>query len=198
MYSTTDSIMFPAVDELYPFLNDIRDYDEDDYDLDDYDEYDDYDMYPDSDDSHEDCYCQNCNTKYNIYEPPTTRLQARNKQSLIAITTKIIDSYSKLSFACFEYMEEQKHYTKSELEEKLKDKNVYITEEAYRNTCDRIKDRYEQEKQSQKLFNNINFTQFLMCEYQFDGFMNNCKEHYKKNMDEVEKLQNKICKIKKI
>ena len=198
MYSTTDSIMFPAVDELYPFLDEIRDYDEDDYDLDDYDEYDEYAIYPVLDDDHEDCYCQNCNTKYNIYEPPTTRLQARNKQSLIAITTKIIESYSKLSYYCFEYMEEQKHYTKSELEEKLKDKNVYIKEEAYRTTCDRIKDRYEQEKQSQKLFNNINFTQFLMCEYQFDGFMNNCKEHYKKNMDEVEKLQNKICKIKKI
>ena len=198
MYSTTDSIMFPAVDELYPFLDEIRDYDEDDYDLDDYDEYDEYAIYPVLDDDHEDCYCQKCNTKYNIYEPPTTRLQARNKQSLIAITTKIIESYSKLSYYCFEYMEEQKHYTKSELEEKLKDKNVYITEEAYRKTCDRIKDRYEQEKQSQKLFNNINFTQFLMCEYQFDGFMNNCKEHYKKNMDEVEKLQNKICKIKKI
>lgn len=193
MYSTTDSVMFPTVDELYPFLDEIRDYDEDD--LDDY-EYDEYAMYPESDDEHEDCYCKKCNTKYNVYEPPTTRLQAHNNQSLINITDKIIDSYTKLSYYCFEYMEEQKSYTKCELEEKLKEPDVYITEEAYRKTCDRIKDRYEQEKQSQKLFNTINFTQFLMCEYEFDGFMKNCIEHYKRNMDEVEKLQNKITIIK--
>ena len=66
MYSTTDSVMFPTVDELYPFLDEIRDYDEDD--LDDY-EYDEYAMYPESDDEHEDCYCKKCNTKYNVYEP---------------------------------------------------------------------------------------------------------------------------------
>ena len=195
MYSTNESIMFPAVGELYPFLDQIRDYDDYDYDLDDY-EYDEYAIYPVLDDEHEDCYCKKCNTKYNVYEPPTTRLQARNKQSLIAITTKIIDSYSKLSYYCFEYMEEQKSYTKRELEEKLEEPDVYITEEAYRNCCDRIKDRYEQEKEHQKLFNTIGFTQFLMVEYEFDGFMKNCIEHYKKNMDEVEKLQNKICKIK--
>ena len=193
MYSTTESIMYPAVGPLYPFLREVRD---DDYITE--DEDDDYNnLYPDSE--HDDCYCGNCGGRMvTVYEPPFTRLQARNKQKLIDITNTLIESFTQLNYYWFEYMEEQKHYTKNELEDKLNSHGCYITEEIYRKTCNRIKDQYEDERDSLLLYNRNDFTQFIMKEYRFDSYYDQSVREHKFNMYVVNHLKRKISRLTRV
>ena len=168
MYSTTYSIMFQSqrmnhMHPLYPFLEELlfittQNYLDNsnvgwvgvmggtflpDSESEEEDE-EDYALYPDSDE-HDDCYCIECERKIDIYEPPFTRLQARNKQTLLDITNKIIESYKERSYYMFEYMEEQKHYTEWEVEQKFDEHDVYITEQDYRDICESIQIGYEEE-----------------------------------------------------
>ena len=183
MYSTTESIMYPAVGPLYPFLREVRD---DDYITE--DEDDDYNnLYPDSE--HDDCYCIECGMKMSVYEPPFTRLQARNKQKLIDVTNTLIESFTQMSYYWFEYMEEQKYYTQNELEDKLNRHDCYVTEETYRKTCNRIKNKYEDEKESLVIFNQNYFTQFLMREYRFDSYYDQSVRDHKNNLFEINHLK---------
>ena len=196
MYSTTHSIMYPNArhHSLYPFLNEII-VGEEPYDIDG------MAVYPDSEDDYDDedydednCYCIHCKKwRKERYNPPITRLQVRSQQALLNINDKLITSYTKLSYYWFEYMEEQKDYTKDELEQKLEETDIYITEEEYRKTCDKIKERYEDCKEDTiKRFNHIYFTQFLIQEYEFDEYIKNCKEEYDNNIVEMVDLQHKI------
>ena len=196
MYSTTHSIMYPNArhHSLYPFLNEII-VGEEPYDIDG------MAVYPDSEDDYDDedydednCYCIHCKKwRKERYNPPITRLQVRSQQALLNINDKLITSYTKLSYYWFEYMEEQKDYTKDELEQKLEETDIYITEEEYRKTCDKIKERYEDCKEdTRKRFNDIHFTQFLIQGYEFDEYIKNCKEEYDNNIVEMVELQHKI------
>ena len=199
MYSTTHSIMFPNAQQisLYPFLNEIIHYEDNieyPYNIDE------MAIYPDSEDDYDDeydednCLCEHCaKWKSERYDPPITRLQVRNQQALLNINNKIIEYYTKLSYYWFEYMEEQKDYTKYELEQKLEESDVYITEEEYRKTCDKIKDRYEElTKDTQKYYNQIWFIQSLMKDNEFDQYIDHCKEEYESNIEEIVDLRNKI------
>ena len=166
---------------LYPFMPD-SDSEEDTYDT----------------DEHEDCYCHECERP--LHTPPFTRLQARNKQRLLDITNKSIESYKQLSYYMYEYMEEQKHYTKAELEQKLYDSyvNKYITEQNYRDIHDAIKKHYDYETKSlKKTYNENGFYQYLMKRNEFDDYINNSIEQYNNIIEKLTYLRKKIDIIKK-
>ena len=149
-------------------------------------------------DEHEDCYCHECERP--LHTPPFTRLQARNKQTLLDITNKSIESYKQLSYYMYEYMEEQKHYTKAELEQKLDDSyvNKYITEQNYRDICDAIKKDYDYETKSlKKTYNENGFYQYLMKRNEFDDYINNSIEQYNNIIEKLTYLRKKIDIIKK-
>ena len=204
MYSTTHSIMFPNAQQisLYPFLNEIIHYEaniEYPYNIDEveiYPDSDEMEIYDDYDDDYDEdnCLCEDCAKRIkDEYQPPVTRLQVRNQQALLNINDKMIEYHTKLSYYWFEYMEEQKDYTKDELEQKLEETDIYITEEEYRKTCDKIKERYEElKKDSQKVYSQISFIQFLMKGYDFDQYIENCKEEYESTIEEIVDLRNKI------
>ena len=219
MYSTTYSIMFQTARlnpnfPLYPFLEELlfittRNY------LDnsnvgwvgvsngtflpdsETEEEEEYALYPDSDE-HEDCYCYECERKIDIYEPPFTRLQARNKQTLLDITNKIIESYKERSYYMFEYMEEQKHYTEWEVEQKFGEHDVYITEQDYRDICESLKLGYEEETKCLKTkYNKNNFIQFLMKNNDWEDFITECRTQYKDSIEKLTYLRNNIRTIQK-
>ena len=204
MYSTTHSIMYPNArhHSLYPFLEELifitrRNYLDNNNvgwvgvggwglgESEDDDE--EYALYPDTDSGYDDdCICEHCAKRISErYDPPITRLQLRNKQKLLNLNEKILESYTNLSYYLFEYMEEQKQYTKEEVEQKLEDHDAYITEQEYRKKCDSIKNDYEEQKDSIKLLNDIYFTQSLMKDYEFDKYIDNCKEEYEENMEKI-------------
>ena len=160
-----------------------------------------YAMYPytDEEDEYEDdCMCVHCKKfRSERYEPPITRLQLRNQQKLININEKILETYTNLSYYLFEYMEEQKHYDEYEVEQKLGQHDIYITEDDYIIACDKIKNKYEEQKDSIKRnCNDIDFTQFLMKDYEFDGYMEDCKEEYKETMEKIYFIKRDIDKLK--
>lgn len=159
-----------------------------------------YAMYPytdEEDECEDDCMCIHCKKfRSERYEPPITRLQLRNQQKLININEKILVSYTNMNYYLFVYMEEQKQYDEYEVEQKLGEHDLYITEEDYIIKCDKIKNKYEEQKYSIKLYNDIDFTQFLMKTYDFDGFMENCEEEYKENMEKIHFLKCDIDKLK--
>lgn len=192
MYSTTHSIMYANArhHSLYPFLNEIivREDEAPPYDIEGMavlsDSEDDYDD--------EDCICEDCGRKIkDDYQPPITRLQARNKQELVTITGLLLESFTIVDYHWFEYMAEQKDYTKEELEKRLVP-IAYITEEKYREVTDNIKRAYEKEKETQDMYNDIHFTQFLMKNYSYYGFTTECIEQYQNNMCETANLKIKI------
>ena len=221
MYSTTYSIMFQSqrmnhMHPLYPFLQELlfittRNYLDNsnvgwvgvmggtflpDSESEDEDE-EEYALYPDSD-SHDDCYCIECERKIDIYEPPFTRLQARNKQTLLDITNKIIESYKERSYYMFEYMEEQKHYTEWEVEQKFDEHDVYITEQDYRDICESIQIGYEEETKCLKTkYNKNNFIQFLMKNNDWGDFITACRTQYKDSIEKLTYLRNNIRTIQK-
>ena len=221
MYSTTYSIMFQSqrmnhMHPLYPFLQELlfittRNYLDNSNvgwvgvmggtflpDSESEDEEEDYALYPDSDDSHDDCYCYECERKIDIYEPPFTRLQARNKQTLLDISNKIIESYKQRSYYWFEYMEEQKHYTEWELEQKFEEHDVYVTEQEYRTICDSIKNVYEAETKCLKTrYNKNDFIQFLMKNNDWEDFITECRTQYKDSIEKLTYLRNNIRTIQK-
>ena len=172
-------------DSSIGFLPDSSDEEEDD----------EYAMYPYNSDEEEeeyeaDCICVHCKKfRSERYEPPITRLQLRNQQKLININEKILESYTNLSYYWFEYIEEQKQYDEYEVEQKLGEHDVYITEQEYRKICDSIKIDYEEQKDSLKMSNDIYFTQSLMKDYEFDKYIDYCKEEYKENMEKIHFLK---------
>tara|TARA_R110002126_G_scaffold213242_3_gene359760 strand:+ start:131 stop:721 length:591 start_codon:yes stop_codon:yes gene_type:complete len=180
---------------LYPFLNEIivREDEAPPYDIEG------MDVYPDSEDDydgHVDCICGDCGKKIkDEYQPPTTRLQARKKQELVAITGKLLESFTIVDYYWFEYMSEQKDYTQEELEKMSSVR--YITEERYREVTDNIKHAYEKEKETQDMYNDIHFTQFLMKKYLYYVFTTECIEQYQNNMRETDILKIKIGMITK-
>jgi len=197
MYSTTHSIMYPNAryHSLYPFLNEIILGEAGTNDIEGMpllsDSEDDYD-------GHVDCICGDCRKKIkDDYRPPTTRLQARKKQELVAITGKLLESFTIVDYYWFEYMSEQKDYTKEELE-KRRVPIAYITEERYREITDNIKRAYEKEKKTQDMYNDIHFTQFLMKKYLYYGFTTECIEQYQNNMRETANLKIRINMITKV
>lgn len=194
MYSTTHSIMYPNArhHSLYPFLNEIVA--DESYDIEGMAVYPDSDDYDDEDYDEDNCLCIHCKKwRKERYNPPITRLQVRSQQALLNINDKLITSYTKLSYYWFEYMEEQKYYTKDELEQKLEETDTYITEEEYRKTCDKIKERYEDCKEdTRKRYNHIDFIQFLIQDYEFDKYIGYCKEEYDNNILEMVDLKHKI------
>ena len=158
-------------------------------------EYDEYTMYTDSEDDYdddEDCICGECGRKIkDDYQPPITRLQARNKQELVTITGLLLESFTIVDYHWFEYMSEQKDYTKEELE-KRRVPITYVTEERYRGITENIKRAYEKEKETQDMYNDIHFTQFLMKNYLYYGFTTECIKQYQNNMLETDTLKLRI------
>lgn len=159
-------------------------------------EDDEYAMYPYNSDEEEeeyeaDCICVHCKKfRSERYEPPITRLQLRNQQKLLNINEKILESYTKLSYYLFEYMEEQKQYDEYEVEQKLGEHDLYITEEDYMIKCDKIKNKYEDQTIEIKMVNDIDFTQFLMKkDGLFDTYMEMREEEYKENMEKIHFLK---------
>ena len=227
MYSTTHSIMFQTAQlnrhfSLYPFLDELLTITARNY-LDnsnvawvgvmgdtflpdsESEEEEEYALYPDSDDDgngddteHDDCYCYECERKIDVYEPPFTRLQARNKQTLLDISNKIIESYTQRSYYMFEYMEEQKHYTEWEVEQKFAEHDVYIREQEYRDICESIKIAYQKETNSLKIrYNNNDFIQFLMITNVWEDFITECRAQYKDSIEKLTYLRNNIRIIQK-
>ena len=165
-------------------------------------EDDEYAMYPYNSDEEEeeyeaDCMCVHCKKfRSERYEPPITRLQLRNQQKLLNINEKILESYTSLGYYWYEYMEEQKQYDEYEVEQKLGEHDLYVTEDDYIFKCNKIKDRFEEQKDSIKMFNDIDFTQSLMKEYEFDEYLEICEEEYKENMEKIHFLKCDIDMLK--
>tara|TARA_R110001592_G_scaffold220465_3_gene475125 strand:+ start:1121 stop:1762 length:642 start_codon:yes stop_codon:yes gene_type:complete len=155
-----------------------------------------YALYPDSDDDHDDCYCIECERKIDIYEPPITRLQKRNQETLINRNNKLIECLTEEINCLFNYMEEQKHYTKEELEQKLKEcfplyvydfwnSIDYVTEQNYRDQCETINIIFEAHTSLRKDANGISFIQLLMRKNQINRWIDVCKESYTTSMEKI-------------
>ena len=124
------------------------------------------------------------------YDPPITRLQKRNQLKLLTATKKLMDCYNNFSYYLFEYMAEQRDYTKHELENKLDDD--YMTEEQYRKFCDKVKDKYEYQKESLEIYNDITFIQNIMKKYDYYMFIEDSNDRYKNTMNFIFKLKSDI------
>ena len=157
-------------------------------------EYDEYTMYTDSEDDHhedDDCICGDCGNKIkDHYDPPITRLQKRKQLNLITTTKKLIECYNNFSYYLFEYMTEQRDYTKHELEKKLDDH--YMTEEEYRELYDKIKDKYENQKELLEMYNDIRFIQTIMKKNDYNMFIDDCNDRYKNTIEFIFILKSNI------
>ena len=163
-----------------------------------------YAMYPYNSDEEDECDVEYCMCSYckrfrsERYDPPITRLQKRKQQSLITATKQLIESYKELGYYWYEYMEEQKQYDEYEVEQKLGEHDLYVTEDDYIFKCNKIKDRFEDETDSLKLYNTIRFIQYLMKDYAFNKFMKPYKEEYEKNKEQIDFLQRDIHLLKTV
>ena len=163
-----------------------------------------YAMYPYISDEEDECDVEYCMCSYckrfrsERYDPPITRLQKRKQQSLITATKQLIESYKELGYYWYEYMEEQKQYDEYEVEQKLGEHDLYVTEDDYIFKCNKIKDRFEDETDSLKLYNTIRFIQYLMKDYAFNKFMKPYKEEYEKNKEQIDFLQRDIHLLKTV
>ena len=151
-------------------------------------------------DEHEDCYCHLCERP--LYEPPITRihnLYKRNQETILDITNKIIESYKERSYYMYEYMEEQKHYTKEELDKIFDDSlhSIYVTEQEYRDICDSIKIGYDQETKNLISFNDISCIQLLMADNAMTDFITACRDKYKESIEKLTHLRKITLKIQK-
>jgi len=165
-----------------------------------------YALYPDSDE-HDDCYCYECERKIDIYEPPFTRLQARNKQTLINRNNKLIECLREEINCWFNYMEEQKHYTKEEFEYKLIssinkcledcitmgqdfwNSFDYVTEQNYRDTCETINIIFKSHTQLLKDLQKTSFIQLLMKENDINRYIDISKEAHMDSMKSINHLR---------
>ena len=152
-----------------------------------------YALYPDTDE-HEDCYCDLCERKIDIYEPPITRLQMRNQETLINRDNKIIECLTEEINCLFEYMEEQKHYTEEEFEYKFGKVVCYFTEQNYRDCCDKINKQFKKIKANITYFNDISCIQLLMADNAITGFINSGIAQYKDSIKRITHLR-KIIRI---
>ena len=215
MYSTTYSIMFQTAQlnrhfSLYPFLDELLTITARNY-LDnnnvgwvgvmgdtflpdsESEEEEEYALYPDTDE-HEDCYCDVCERKIDIYEPPFTRLQARNKQTLINRNNKLIECLREEINCWYEYMEEQKHYTKEELERISID---YVTEQNYRDTCETINIIFKSHTNLLKDLKKTSFIQLLMKENDINRYFDISKEAHMDSMKSINHLRKITLMIQK-
>tara|TARA_R110001606_G_C15325203_1_gene645004 strand:+ start:666 stop:1274 length:609 start_codon:yes stop_codon:yes gene_type:complete len=202
--------MLPFIEEL---LNVVQRIDIDEYglipfmpDSDSEEEEEEYAMY--NDDLHEDCYCSECERKIDIYEPPFTRLQKRNQETLINRNNKIIECAQEEINCWFEYMEEQKHYTKEELEQKLKEcfplyvydfwnSIDYVTEQKYRDSCETINIIFKSHTSLLKDVKKTSFIQLLMQENDIKRYIDICKESHMNSMKSINHLRKITLMIQK-
>tara|TARA_R110002049_G_scaffold24945_1_gene88111 strand:- start:2250 stop:2888 length:639 start_codon:yes stop_codon:yes gene_type:complete len=174
-----------------------------------------YAVYPDSDseeeeyamyndgtnepdpDEHEDCYCHLCERP--LYEQPITRLQKRTQKKLINKTILLIECLTEEINCWFNYMEEQKHYTKEELD-KIFDDSLewdYVTEQEYKDKCDDITKTFKNEKANIIYFNDISCIQLLMADNAITGFINLRINGYEKCINTMNHLRKITLMIQK-